>query len=192
MSMSLVTPTPNTFCPSSRSALDQAELSGKAAEDLVAKVITDAGYQYFQQPHPMCRVTPDVLSMSLGFGTRIYDGYIPALHLYVEVKNGVGKETDSIDWKFVGPIQSFVYQGFGDIRTDTFFDTTTPPQFVTVCVGKKVYSTHARRMRGELDEVRANQRVHPWPSDVVERAHRIHILPIHEFTPVWLDGKRSK
>tara|TARA_R110000868_G_scaffold79604_3_gene226386 strand:+ start:958 stop:1539 length:582 start_codon:yes stop_codon:yes gene_type:complete len=181
-------PSPSTIethYTASRAALNSAEMGGKEAEEMVATQVRAARYQYEQNPK-YCSVpyAEEIYEIAGGFTKRVYDGYIPELHLYIEVKSGKGKLTDSIDQKFYAMTDVFVRYGMGDIRRpEVTLTDWKAPRILVVLAGTKQFSGWGRLAEQLVHDVRTGD----YPPDQKERASRIFFANIAQITPRFFD-----
>jgi hypothetical protein len=143
------------------------------SENAVRSVFTNAGYDY-RTDSASCTVwySSSLHEKHPGFHKRIYDGFIPKLSLYIEVKGG-SYITDSIDKKFYAEAAAFVFHGMGD-------PVSNPTARVAfVLVGEKETSSWASLLRESIVEWRTAA----YPDHIRQRAFRVTCWNLSDITP---------
>lgn len=136
-----------------------AEITGQNYEDMVAFRIKQMKFRYFPKSHHSCKIAIAEHLQDLGFGpVQVADGYLPDLHMYVEIKSGDGNETDSIDKKYLGDLVMLRHGHYGLHQKQTLTDET--PHVLYIFAGQKEHSAYTNLWLLEVES--AKQRGEYW------------------------------
>lgn len=150
----------------------QAEINGQTWENLITNTIKQLKLPYVSQPHILCTIPTSTMFQKFGLAANQYsDGYFPDQHMHVQVKGGDGKETDSIDKKFLGDVVLLELGYYGLNQDVSLYGDR--PHVLYIFAGMKEQSAYTNIFCAVLAE--AKRQGKPWASHV-------HALRFSELT----------